>query len=138
MKTFHPEAAVRAPSGFIDEELNRIQDNDLQVLYVRVHGTCGTGETRGREHVAIESPTAGSRQQVMQPHPRRSVDRLLAAAGAGVGLSAVLVVALAGLPAGAMLPVYPRDARDRSRADVVLVHPTGLIRNFRWSDGEWR
>jgi len=43
----------------------------------------------------------------MQPHPRRPVDRVLAAARAGVGLSGVLVVvALVGLLAGAILPAY--------------------------------
>lgn len=44
-------------------------------------------------------------------------------------------------PTGLLAPaggVYLRDARDPSLVSVVLVHPTGLIQNFRWSDGEWR
>lgn len=44
-------------------------------------------------------------------------------------------------PTGLLAPaggVYLRDASDPTVVNVVLVHPTGLIRNYRWSDGEWR
>ena len=57
---------------------------------------------------------AGSRQRTMQPHPRRPVDRVLAAARAGIGLSGVLVVvALLGLLAGASLPAYLQGSPSR-------------------------
>lgn len=44
-------------------------------------------------------------------------------------------------PTGLLAPaggVYLRDARDPTLVNVVLIHPTGLIQNFRWSDGGWR
>lgn len=44
-------------------------------------------------------------------------------------------------PTGLLAPaggVYLRDTGDPARVNVVLVHPTGLIQNFRWSDGGWK
>lgn len=44
-------------------------------------------------------------------------------------------------PTGLLAPaggVYLRDGGNPARVNVVLVHPTGLIQSFRWSDGEWR
>jgi len=44
-------------------------------------------------------------------------------------------------PTGLLAPaggVYLRDASDPTVVNVVLVHPTGLIRNYRWSEGRWR
>ena len=44
-------------------------------------------------------------------------------------------------PTGLLAPaggVYLRDAGNPALVNVVLIHPTGLIQNFRWSDGEWR
>ncbi len=66
---------------------------------------------------------------------------MLAAAKAGIGLSGVPVVAApVGLPAGAILPGYLQGSTSRGESvvDVAPVHPAGLIRNVRWSDGTWR
>lgn len=44
-------------------------------------------------------------------------------------------------PTGLLAPaggVYLRDTSDPTVVNVVLVHPTGLIQNFRWTDGGWR
>ena len=44
-------------------------------------------------------------------------------------------------PTGLLAPaggVYLRDVDDPTIVNVVLVHPTGLIQNFRWSEGRWR
>lgn len=44
-------------------------------------------------------------------------------------------------PTGLLAPaggVYLRDGDDARAVSVVLIHPTGLIRSYRWSDGGWR
>ena len=44
-------------------------------------------------------------------------------------------------PTGLLAPaggVYLRRVGDPTEVSVVLVHPTGLIQSFRWSEGDWR